>query len=87
MTVRRSATISFTLSEPATVTVLILGSAGSIVKTLVAGMSEPSGSIKLMWDRTDAANKRVRAGDYTVKVRADDPSGEWDTAFAYFPVA
>jgi hypothetical protein len=87
LTVKRSATISFTLSAPASVTIVVLGNTGTIVKTLMSGAKEPSGSLKLTWDRTDSAGRRVRAGEYTVKVRAEDPAGDWDAAYATFPVA
>jgi hypothetical protein len=86
VTVKQSATISFTLSAPSSVTIVVLGNSGAIVKTLLTAANKPSGAVKLTWDRTDSAGKRVRAGQYTVKVRAEDPAGDWDTAFATFPV-
>jgi hypothetical protein len=86
-TVKRSANISFVLSAPATVTIVILGNGGAIVKTILTAIGEPAGSLRFTWDRTDSNGRRVKPGAYTVKVKGQDALGNWDTAFATFPVA
>ena len=83
--VKRSATFEFALSTPARVTVVVFDGFGNTVRTLLSGASEPAGVLRLSWDRTNAKGRKVRAGEYTVKVRAENATG-WDTAFATFPV-
>jgi len=84
--VKRSASITFSLSLPARVTVMVLDATGAVVDSLATGLSEPAGSIKFSWDRTNESGKRVRAGQYTVKVKAES-SGASDSAVAIFAVA
>jgi flagellar hook capping protein FlgD/SdrD B-like protein len=85
--VKRTATITFGLTTAARVTIVVWDGTGQVIRTLLAETSEPAGSLNFVWDRTTDSGKRVRAGEYTVKVRADDANGGWDTALATFPTA
>jgi hypothetical protein len=68
--VKSSGTASFVLSEPASVTVAILTSSGSLVRTLLSGASEPAGAVTATWNRTNSAGQRAKTGTYTLRVTA-----------------
>lgn len=80
----RSGTASFQLSAPATVTARVLDAKGAVVRTLLAGVSKPSGSVSVTWDRKDANGRKVRSGTYSVAVSATDASGASATASDVF---
>lgn len=73
---KSSATVSFLLSAPASVTLTILDANGNLVRTLLSNPSQASGTVTAAWDRKDAYGKRVRSGTYTVWARATDQSGQ-----------
>lgn len=83
--VTKSGTVSFDLSQHATVTVAILDSSGSVVRSLLTGASA-SGPVSVRWDRRDGAGRRVRSGTYTAAVTATDDYGNVATASLPFQV-
>lgn len=68
--VRTTGTASFMLSAPASVTVRVLTSQGALVRALLTNAAKPSGAVSLLWDRKDAAGRRVAKGSYRVEVSA-----------------
>jgi hypothetical protein len=83
--VSKSGTVSFSLSQHATVTVTILNSAGKAVRVLLTNASA-SGSVATTWDRKDASGRRVKAGTYSAVVTATDDYGHVVNASAPFQV-
>jgi len=83
--VSKSGTVSFTLSQHATVTVTIRDSAGKDVRQLLTNASA-SGSVASTWDRKDATGRRVKAGGYSAVVTATDDYAHVVTASAPFQV-
>ena len=74
--VQRSATVSATLSVPATVTMAILDAKGATVRSLLSNAAKPAGVVSATWDRKDAAGRKVRAGTYTASLRAVSTDGQ-----------
>lgn len=68
--VAKTATISFTLSSAAAVTVKVIDSSGAVVRTLLSDMAKASGQVGVTWDRKNSAGRRVAAGSYRVVVDA-----------------
>jgi SdrD B-like domain/FlgD Ig-like domain len=85
--VSKSGTVGFALSVPASTTVAILNSGGSVVRTLVANTSEPSGLTSLVWDRKNSSGQRVKSGTYKAQVKATDSSGTSIVANVSFNVS
>ena len=85
--VSKSATISFSISTPASVTITILSGSGSPVRTLLASVSKSSGTVSAVWDRKNSAGQRVKSGAYSARVDATDSSGQTATAKASFQVS
>lgn len=83
--VSKSGTISSSVSVAASVTVQVRDSSGAVVRTLLAGVSRPAGSLSATWDRKDAAGARVKAGTYTAVVQAS-ANGTTGSASAAFSV-
>jgi hypothetical protein len=83
--VSKSGTVSFSLSQHATVTVTIRDSGGRVVRQLLTNVSA-SGSVASTWDRKDASGRRVKAGAYSAVVTATDDYGHVVTASAPFKV-
>lgn len=69
-------TVSFVLSEQATVTVRILSSTGAVVRTLVAPSVRAAGALSTLWDRMTDAGRKAKAGTYVVVVDAVDAAGQ-----------
>lgn len=84
--VSKSGTVTFTLSVPASTTVTIVNSKGAVVRTLLAGVSEPSGTTSVPWDRRSSSGQRVKPGTYNAQVAAS-ASGEDVAASIAFEVA
>ena len=72
---RRTATFSFTLARPASVSVTVADVAGRIVRTLGTGTQMASGPQAVPWDGTSDAGTPVPPGTYTATVRASDGIG------------
>lgn len=83
--VKTTGTASFTLSAPATVTATVR-SGNTVVRTLLSGVSKPSGSNSITWDRKDDAGRRVKSGNYSVVVTASS-GGSSTTANDTFAVS
>jgi hypothetical protein len=66
-----SSTISYTLSEPASVT-LNLYDGGTLVRTLASGASRSAGANSELWDLKDDSGNPVPDGTYTYKIDAVD---------------
>ena len=80
----KSASVSSSLSVPASVTVEIRDSSGTLVRTLLSSSPRAAGTVKVSWDRKDSAGRRVRPGTYVAEVRAvaaDGRSARSSTAF------
>lgn len=65
-----AATISYTLSRPAVITVRILDSRGRLVRALLALAKRPAGTSTASWDGRDSHRTVVAAGTYTYRVDA-----------------
>ena len=65
---------SFTLTRPAFVTVRIVGTGGSVLKTL-ARRAFVAGVAAVTWDGVRADRRRARPGDYTVRISASNEVG------------
>ncbi len=85
--VKTTGTVNFTLSAPARVTTRVLTAGGASVRTLLGGLDKPSGAITALWDRKDAAGRKVARGTYRVQVDVVDGSGQTATASKTFSVA
>ncbi len=78
-----SAVILYSLSEEATVSVVVLDKAGMVVRTLTAEELQPAGQHSVLWDgRTDRGGV-VTDGEYIVRVTAQ---GAARTATATTPI-
>jgi hypothetical protein len=64
--VKTSGIAAFTLSVPASVTVQIVASSGSLVKTVISGAPEPAGTDGTTWSRP----KNLKSGTYVLRVVA-----------------
>ena len=84
--VSKSGTVTFVLSIDAAVTVEIRNGAGTVVRRLLANVSKAAGTVSAVWDRKDAAGRRVKAGTYTVAVQAVTATGGSAAASATFNV-
>lgn len=73
--VRKSGTVSFELSTPASVTVQVQTAAGDLVQTLLSGDPRSAGSVSVTWKRTTSTGARAKAGSYRVVVIAANESG------------
>ena len=76
-------TVTETLSEPATLDVLVTNSAGDVVKALVSAKHEPAGALHLKWRGRVLVNGKwtpVPDGTYTVTATATDDLGNHATA-------
>ena len=51
-------------SAPASATVRIFTAKGALVRSLLADAAKPAGAVSLVWDRKDAAGRRVGKGTY-----------------------
>lgn len=69
------ASLSYTLSENAKVTVTLHNSAGTQIKSLAASLAQTAGTQTLSWGGTNASNVLVDDGTYTYKITATDGAG------------
>lgn len=67
--------IKYTLSENASVTVVILDSSNNVVKTLLTSSSQLAGLQTVAWNGTDSSNAVVADGTYTFTIDAVDAAG------------
>jgi len=70
--------LSYTLTDPATVTVTIKDSTGAAVNTLNLG-SQSAGSYSVPWTGTDSSGNKVADGAYTCTVTATASDGTSST--------
>ena len=70
-----SATISYTLTEPATASVVVTDAGGAVVRTLLADATQDAGAYALVWDGTDDGASSLPAGSYSVVVNASTAGG------------
>jgi hypothetical protein len=82
----KSVTVSFGLSAAASVTLTIRTAGGTVVRTLLANASEPTGSTSVTWDRRDSGGHLVASGAYTARVDAVGASSQTATASVAFSV-
>ena len=75
-------TITYTISNAANVTVTVLDTQGTIVKTLEDNVAKNAGTYELTWDGTDSNNQLVLEGNFTIKVVATGGDGKTTIAFA-----
>jgi hypothetical protein len=61
-------TVSFSLSQPATVTAEVLNQAGDTVKTLRAGKPADTSVQYVPWDGTDQSGSTMPSGGYTFRM-------------------
>jgi flagellar hook assembly protein FlgD len=77
---REFTTITYTLSEPAQVSVSVYKPDGILAKTLEQNVAKQAGTYELIWDGTDSSNKIVsKEGDCTVRIEATDAGGKTTT--------
>ena len=81
----QSSTIYYTLNTSANVTVEVLNSNSSLVRTLSDTVCRNNGSNSYNWDGRDMYNNMVNDGTYTVRVRATNGSNS-DTEYTYVTV-
>lgn len=67
---RDATTLSYTLSEEATVRIEVLDANGQVVRTLVADETQPAGQGFVTWDGTDDSGRRVADGLYRLQITA-----------------
>jgi hypothetical protein len=84
--VKASGTATFSLSANAVVTVRILDSKGTTVRTLVDAAAQSAGAWSLPWDRKNDRGQRVKTGTYVLLVTASTASAT-STATSSFSVA
>jgi hypothetical protein len=84
--VRTSGAASFAISSPGSVTVQVLSSKGSLVRTLLSKAPQQAGPVSSTWDRTDSAGRKVKRGTYKVTVNAVDATGQSASSTATFSV-
>lgn len=70
------AEISFVTSAAASVTVRILSSSGTTVRTLPVMAGRAAGRQQVRWDQRDAKGVTMPAGAYQVEIRAQTPDGK-----------
>jgi hypothetical protein len=85
--VRTAASVAFSISVPASATVRILNSKGTLLRTLLAAAPESAGTVSVAWDRKDSAGRRVGKGTYRLAVEVVDSSGQRASATTSFAVA
>ena len=69
------ADLSYSIAEPANVTIAILNETGNLVRTINIGQQE-AGYHNTHWDGLDNTGNRVPAGPYTIQLTAVDVNGE-----------
>jgi subtilisin family serine protease len=69
----RTATVTYELASPSTVTLKIYDVAGMVVRTLIAE-SKPAGSHTVCWNGRDAQNQPVPAGVYFYRLESNGRS-------------
>jgi flagellar hook assembly protein FlgD len=74
-------TVSFTLSEPAKVSAVVLNSANKVVRTLLSLAQLTTDPQTVTWDGRDTAGGLVPAGVYNIRFSAVDAAG-WRSADA-----
>jgi hypothetical protein len=74
--VTTAGTVSFTLSQGASVSVSILTSSGSLVRSLAANMAAAQGANSFGWDRKDARGRKVKGAWYIASVTATSNDGQ-----------
>ncbi len=72
--------ISYELSAPAHVSVIVRNSQGGRVRLLELNASHPAGWQSFTWDGRDDGGATVPDGVYTYTITADGPGGSTDTA-------
>jgi flagellar hook assembly protein FlgD len=85
--VKTTGTATFSLSAPASVTVRVLRTQGTLVRSLLAGAARPAGAVSVVWDRKDAAGRRMAKGTYRLQATAVDAAGQSAAATVSFAVA
>jgi flagellar hook assembly protein FlgD len=75
VTTQGSTTLSYTLSESATATVLVLDANGNVVKSLLGPVAETGSNQSVAWDGTDDSGNIVADGTYTFRIDAVDAAG------------
>ena len=84
--VKSSGTVSLALNTAASLTVRILDSKGTVVRTLLDGAAQVDGAVSVRWDRLNDQGRKVRGGQYTVHARAAAPEHPEATASLTFSV-
>ena len=69
---QQTTTLSFSVSEAATVSVWVVDAAGSRLKTLTTKKLSSRGTMKVVWDGRNALGRFVRVGDYRLVISATD---------------
>ncbi len=68
----QTTTISYTLLEPATVTLSIYNSSGTLIRTLLSSIYQTTLANNIVWDGKNSSGVVVPAGVYTYKLWAED---------------
>ncbi|MBI3330703.1 MAG: hypothetical protein HYZ96_01165 [Candidatus Omnitrophica bacterium] len=71
----QSTTISFTLSEPALVTLKVYNSAGKLIRTLLSNALKTTPSNSVVWNGRNQSGVLVPPGVYTYKLWVSDKAG------------
>jgi flagellar hook assembly protein FlgD len=72
-----TATFSARLTRPATVSWLVKGADGTIVRRGLDGVSADAGAVRFAWDGTDDAGQPLPMGTYTGRIRVTRPAGSY----------
>ncbi|RMF46947.1 MAG: hypothetical protein D6755_05895, partial [Anaerolineae bacterium] len=63
-------TLTYSISDDATVSIQVLDSSGHVVRTLLQGEAQPTGQGFVSWDGSDDSGRRVQDGLYQLQVNA-----------------
>ena len=85
--VKTTGAVSFSASAPASATVRIFTARGTLVRSLLSDVAKPAGAVGLVWDRKDAAGRRVAKGTYRLQVDLVDAAANRATAAMQFDVS
>jgi len=81
----QSSTVSYTLNTAANVTVQVLNSNGTVIRTLASSICNNSGTGSYSWNGIDTTGNMVPSGQYTVRIDASNGSGS-DSEYTYITV-
>lgn len=73
---RSSATIAFTPTQDASITIRILNGAGAPLRTLTSRSAAAGNTVTVNWDYRDGRGIALPTGSYTIEIRGTTPDGQ-----------